>query len=102
MKKLVMFSSVGLLALLLAVGGSVTGISVSTVAMAQEGTAVPSTNTQTAPVVQTTQQDNNGFPWGLLGLIGLAGLAGLRRREEPTRVVETTPSSGARTYDTKK
>ncbi|WP_083939111.1 WGxxGxxG family protein [Deinococcus apachensis] len=39
----------------------------------------------------TTNDDNRGFPWGLLGLIGLAGLAG-RRREEP-RVVSTTSTT---------
>ena len=51
----------------------------------QDGTAVPTAVVQAAPV-QTTQlarEDNNDFPWGLLGLVGLAGLAGLRRQPEP-------------------
>jgi MYXO-CTERM domain-containing protein len=41
---------------------------------------------------QTTQQDTNDFPWGLLGLLGLGGLAGLRRREAPLRL-ETIDAS---------
>jgi len=104
MKKLVICSTVAMLALLLAVGSVVSGVSSSTVAFAQEGTAVPATGTQSEPAVQTTQQDDNddGFPWGLLGLLGLGGLAGLRRQEPPTptRVVENT--GGARTYESKK
>lgn len=99
MKKLVIYSSAVLIALLLVVGSFAFNVSSSTVAFAQEGTAVPD-DTQSAPVVQTTQEDDdNDFPWGLLGLAGLAGLAGLRRREEPTRVVEN--ASGVRTYDKK-
>ncbi|MCU0552690.1 MAG: hypothetical protein MUC48_25455 [Leptolyngbya sp. Prado105] len=35
------------------------------------------TTTATTPVVATYEDDNNGFPWGLLGLLGLIGLAGL-------------------------
>ena len=56
-------------------GASITG----SVAFAQEET------TATAP--QTTQpaQNNDGFPWGLLGLAGLAGLAGLSRRDNNQR-----------------
>lgn len=27
-------------------------------------------------------QDENEFPWGLLGLLGLIGLAGLKKRPE--------------------
>jgi MYXO-CTERM domain-containing protein len=38
---------------------------------------------QASPVVQ--ENDDNDFPWGLLGLLGLGGLAGLRRRPEPVR-----------------
>ncbi len=30
----------------------------------------------------TDNDDDDGFPWGLLGLLGLAGLAGLRRRDD--------------------
>ena len=41
---------------------------------------------------QTTQQDSNDFPWGLLGLLGLGGLAGLRRHEAPQRL-ETIDAS---------
>ncbi len=56
-------------------------------AFAQEGTAEPVVQTQ--PVA--TDNDND-FPWGLLGLLGLAGLAGLRRREEPPRVATVDAS----------
>jgi hypothetical protein len=41
---------------------------------------------------QPARQNNNGFPWGLLGLAGLAGLAGLRRQEQPQRI-ETIDAS---------
>jgi MYXO-CTERM domain-containing protein len=101
MKKVVLFSSVAMLVVLLAIGSFASSGSSNTVAYAQEGTAVAG-DTQSGPAVQTTQQDDddNDFPWGLLGLLGLGGLAGLRRREEPTRVVEK--SSGVRTYDSKK
>ena len=100
MKKFVLYGSAVMIALFLAVGSFAFSVSSDTVAYAQEGTAVAG-DTQSAPAVQTTQQDDddNDFPWGLLGLLGLAGLAGLRRREEPTRVVEN--ASGVRTYDTK-
>ena len=100
MKKFVVYCSAAIVALLLAVGSGFSGAPLSTVAFAQEGTAVPSTNAEPVPATQTTQQDDNdGFPWGLLGLLGLGGLAGLRR-QEPTRVVEN--ASGARTYESKK
>jgi MYXO-CTERM domain-containing protein len=35
------------------------------------------TVTTTAPV-----ENDDEFPWGLLGLLGLAGLAGLKRRDD--------------------
>lgn len=101
MKKVVLYGSAAMVALLLAVGGVFSGVPSSTVAFAQEGTAVPA-STQSTPVVQTTQQNDNndGFPWGLLGLLGLGGLAGLRRPEEPTRPARETGS--VKTYETKK
>jgi MYXO-CTERM domain-containing protein len=34
----------------------------------------------------TRAQDDDDFPWGLLGLLGLAGLAGLKRRERDIHV----------------
>ena len=34
----------------------------------------------TADPVYTQQEDDDGFPWGLLGLLGLAGLLRLKRR----------------------
>lgn len=75
------------IALLIAVGSfTVSESRPTTVAFAQDATAVPTTAAQTT--VQSTQpveRENNGFPWGLLGLLGLAGLAGLRPRPEPAR-----------------
>lgn len=32
------------------------------------------------------QDDDDDFPWGLLGLLGLAGLIGLKRRDDDVRV----------------
>jgi MYXO-CTERM domain-containing protein len=61
---------------------------VGTVTFAQEGTTVPPDATTTQPV----QNNDDGFPWGLLGLLGLGGLAGLRRQPE-TRTVETIDAS---------
>lgn len=87
-KKVALFGSAIAFALLLALFGSAGSGAYSTpVTFAQEGTAVPTAVAQAAPV-QTTQparEDNNDFPWGLLGLVGLAGLAGLRRQPEPVR-----------------
>ena len=53
-------------------------------ALAQDGndTVVdPNTNTTYA-----VEQDDDDFPWGLLGLAGLAGLLGLKRREPDIHV----------------
>ena len=57
------------------------------IAFAQDGTVVPEIDT-----VQPVENDDDGFPWGLLGLLGLGGLAGLRRQEAPERV-ETIDAS---------
>ena len=65
-------------ALLLALSVTTGGATVS----AQEG----SPSGQANSAAQTN--DDNGFPWGLLGLLGLGGLAGLRR-PEPVRDVPT-------------
>jgi MYXO-CTERM domain-containing protein len=54
--------------------------------------------TEVEPQQQTQPQaenDDNDFPWGLLGLLGLGGLAGLRRREEHS-VVAVDRTSTAR------
>lgn len=32
------------------------------------------------------REDDNDFPWGLLGLLGLAGLLGLKKRDDDIRV----------------
>ena len=88
MKRVAVWGSAIALALLLTVASSAfLDVQSTTVAFAQDGTAVPTAVAQAAPV-QTTQparEDNNDFPWGLLGLVGLAGLAGLRRQPETVR-----------------
>ena len=38
-----------------------------------------------AQSAQTPVQDDNDFPWGLIGLLGLGGLAGLTRRDDRQR-----------------
>ncbi len=68
-------------------GALVAGMAFGGTAFAQEGSPAATTG-------QTTQQDND-FPWGLLGLLGLGGLAGLRRRDEPRRV-DTSRTSSSR------
>lgn len=58
----------------------------------------PALNTATAdpyattPPVGPTEEDDNDFPWGLLGLLGLAGLLGLKRRDDV--YVDRTPGTG--------
>ena len=56
------------------------------------------TPTPTATVTQVDRaepQNDDGFPWGLLGLLGLAGLAGLRRQPQPeVRTVERRTDTG--------
>jgi MYXO-CTERM domain-containing protein len=105
MKKVALFGSAVAFALLLAVAGTAgSGLYSTPVAFAQDGTAVPTAIAQAAPV-QTTQparEDNNDFPWGLLGLVGLAGLAGLRRQPEPVRreAGDVKPTVGM--YETRK
>jgi MYXO-CTERM domain-containing protein len=39
--------------------------------------ALTTTNTYTPP----PQEEDNDFPWGLLGLLGLAGLLGRKKRD---------------------
>ncbi len=76
-------------ALLLALAGApATG----SVAFAQEGAVTAEPQTQTA---QPADNNDDGFPWGLLGLLGLGGLAGFNRRDN-TRTVETVDASRRR------
>ncbi|HEX8535045.1 MAG TPA: WGxxGxxG family protein [Allosphingosinicella sp.] len=37
-------------------------------------------------VDRSQQEDDNDFPWGLLGLLGLAGLLGRKRQERDIHV----------------
>ena len=76
--------SLALLLLALGVMWSVGG----SVASAQEATATVGTTVSTP--VATADNDDDGFPWGLLGLLGLAGLAGLRPKEHSHTVERTT------------
>lgn len=46
-------------------------------------TSVGTTDTTYA---QPVQEDDDDFPWGLLGLLGLAGLLGLKKRERDIHV----------------
>jgi MYXO-CTERM domain-containing protein len=106
MKKIALCGGAFILALLVAIGSTavLTVQPTTTVAFAQDGTAVPTAVAQTAPV-QTTQparEDNNDFPWGLLGLVGLAGLAGLRRQPEPVRREPANVKPTVGMYDSKK
>ena len=52
-------------------------------ALAQNDTGVGTTDTTYAAPVQ---EDDDDFPWGLLGLLGLAGLLGLKKRERDIHV----------------
>ena len=47
--------------------------------------AAPSVAQQTSTGADTayeTEDDDDGFDWGLLGLLGLAGLLGLRKKDD--------------------
>jgi MYXO-CTERM domain-containing protein len=43
--------------------------------------AAQETNTDTGTTYET-ENDDDGFDWGLLGLLGLAGLLGLRKKDD--------------------
>jgi MYXO-CTERM domain-containing protein len=49
------------------------------------------TSTPTTETARARTDDDNHFPWGLLGLLGLAGLLGRRRVET---VVQEAPRTG--------
>ena len=57
-------------------------------ALAQnDATAGTADTTYAAPV----QDDDDDFPWGLLGLLGLAGLLGLKKKERDIHVDARRP-----------
>lgn len=59
--------------------------------------AAPSAPPPADPTVTPyPQEDDDEFPWGLLGLLGLAGLLGLRRRDQHVHVDRTTTGTGTR------
>jgi MYXO-CTERM domain-containing protein len=43
-------------------------------------------NTGETQYAAPEREDDDEFPWGLLGLLGLAGLAGLKRKERDIHV----------------
>lgn len=53
-------------------------------ALAQTNDTVGTTDTTYAQPVE--REDDDDFPWGLLGLLGLAGLLGLKKRERDIHV----------------
>ena len=65
--------------------------------------AMPTTvtaQTDTGVMAGTTDlgdDDEDGFPWGLLGLLGLAGLMGGRKREVVDRTYTSTHTTGGTT-----
>ena len=54
------------------------GIICSTTSVA----AVAQSTTTEPGAGYVTQQNDDDFPWGLLGLLGLAGFIGLKRKDE--------------------
>jgi MYXO-CTERM domain-containing protein len=64
-------------------------------ASATTGTGPADTNYGTT---STAREDDDDFPWGLLGLLGLAGLVGRNRRDVrvDTRRDDTGPNTGTR------
>jgi MYXO-CTERM domain-containing protein len=56
-------------------------------ALAQDNAAVDNGTTDTTYTERATvEEDDNDFPWGLLGLLGLAGLLGRKRQERDIHV----------------
>lgn len=53
---------------------------ISVPALAQD-TATTTDTTMADPTMMRVQEDDNDFPWGLLGLLGLAGLLGRNKRD---------------------
>lgn len=63
-------------------------LAVSTPAVAQTGGATGGTNYGTGTT--ETEDDDDGFPWGVLGLIGLAGLIPRNKDKDDHRRTTTT------------
>ena len=64
--------------------------------LAGDGIATTSDPMITDPSMNATEEeDDDDFPWGLLGLLGLAGLLGLKRRDRDDDVrVDRTNTRG--------
>jgi MYXO-CTERM domain-containing protein len=54
------------------------------------GTTADPMATDPALAVPVEEDDDDGFPWGLLGLLGLAGLIPRKRRDERDTTVNRT------------
>jgi MYXO-CTERM domain-containing protein len=54
----------------------------SAIALGTAAPAVAQAATGPATTYPATQENEDEFPWGLLGLLGLAGLLGLKRRDD--------------------
>jgi MYXO-CTERM domain-containing protein len=71
---------------------------------AQSNTNTPSTSgvtsTPMSDTARTKSDNDNQFPWGLLGLLGLAGLMGRRRVETVQHEVPRTARPGEPNYRT--
>lgn len=63
-------------------------IAATVLAIATPATSALAQATTTDPMATTAvpvEEDDNEFPWGLLGLIGLAGLLGRKRDNDHNR-----------------
>jgi MYXO-CTERM domain-containing protein len=61
------------------------GVLAVSLAVLPIATPIGAQQRDTAPPMETRSvdtQDENTFPWGLLGLLGLLGLTGLKRRPD--------------------
>jgi hypothetical protein len=59
----------------------------ATIAIATTGVAsAQTTDTGVTEVETTEREDDDDFPWGLLGLLGLAGLLGRKKHDRDVHV----------------
>jgi MYXO-CTERM domain-containing protein len=66
--------------------GAALAVAIPSVTMAQDAANTTDPYATTAAPVE----DDDDFPWGLLGLLGLAGLLGLKRRDDTVHVDNRT------------
>ena len=58
-------------------------LAVATPALAQNTTVDPAAADPAMSTAVPVEDDDDDFPWGLLGLLGLAGLLGRKRDDRP-------------------